>query len=212
MSIGDDLRQYDSEDDPRERYRKRKEHLQAVVDAHDAQRPEGKRRGSDWDRAKELFPERSTSEWVAKFDADPGIMWSILGDVAKAFKATEGPRKTGRRPGVSMSMQELQRITSPQYSMDDFSVSLPELIGSRSQRQFASRVPCHHSTLTRLMRGELPLTRAVLESLAKAGRVSPYYFKEYRAMYLSDMVTEVMMARPNMSITAIKGLRARGVQ
>jgi hypothetical protein len=188
----------------------RRNHLAAVIDEHEADRPQPakKRTSADWDRAKELFPSTSYGEqqWVELFDKDPTVMYAILGDIAKVYVATNGPRKTGRRPGVNMSLDQLEKIITPQYSLEPLAESLPALIGEQSLRAFAAKVPVHHHQLRRLMRGEAPVTMPMLESLAKAGRVGPAYFVEWRGMYLAEMLTAIAASRPNVTVRFYKQL------
>jgi hypothetical protein len=188
----------------------RRDALAAHIDDFEQDRPTPakKRTSADWDRAKELFPSTGygVEQWVELFDKDPSVMYAILGDIAKVYVATNGPRKTGRRPGVNMSLDELEKIITPQYSLEPLSESLPALIGGQSLRSFASKVPVHHHQLRRLMRGDAPLTMSMLESLARAGRVGPAYFTEWRAMYLAQMLTDIATSRPNVSVRFYKQL------
>lgn len=167
-------------------------------------------RRAAWDEAKNAYPSWKNDEqhWVEFFDAQPDVMWQILGDIAKVYVATEGERRVGRRPGVSMSLEDLQKIIEPSYSMDPITTSLPELIGGRSQRAFAARVPVHHSTLQRFIAGTHVATKEQLEAMAKAGRVGPAYFLEWRQMFVVQALTAVFAERPNLSIAAYKRLTA----
>lgn len=166
-------------------------------------------RRAAWEEAKEQYPSYKNTEehWVRFFDEHPEVVFQILGDIAKVFVATdETTRKVGRRPGVSMSLADLEKIISPSYSMDPVSVSLPELLGSRSQRAFAARVPIHRRTLQRFIAGTHVPTQAQLEAMARAGRVSPAYFREWRQLFVAEAMTKIFAANPNLSITAYKRL------
>jgi transcriptional regulator with XRE-family HTH domain len=85
-----------------------------------------------------------------------------------------------------------------------FAEAIEELIAGKSLRQFAAKVPVHHHTLRRLTRGEIPLTMPMLEAIATAGKVTPFYFAEYRAMWVARAFTQVFEAHPNLSIRAVK--------
>ena len=171
-------------------------------------------RGSaaDWDNAKRWFTDRSVDEWVGLFDRAPHILHSILGDLYRETKAErereEGRARIGRRPkAIDGNLEELWGMISPRYSMEPFAESLKDLIGKRSLRAFAARVPIHHHTLTRLMRGEGSLDRFRLEAIAKAGRVHPAYFKEWREQYVLDAISALLSAKPNLSIRVHKEMQ-----
>jgi len=152
--------------------------------------------------------------WVDRFTRDPDLMWLIVGDIVRYVSADEIPRgtRTSSRRQVQDRHQNLQavwHIIGPRYSMDPFPAAVVELIGERSLRAFASRAGFGSpETLRRYMRGERPLTMESLESCAKAGRVEPFYFVEYRAMWIARELQRAMLARPEASVKAIREIRA----
>ncbi len=158
--------------------------------------------------AKDLYPSTQMNEqgWVEAFDRNPDMLWSIIGDIVKVVKASEGPRRTGRRPPVrDMSLEDVWALLYPKrYSLAPFPEALAELMAGKSQRQFARLVPCHQTTLSRLLSGHLQPDLLMLESLAQAGGVPPSYFTEWRARYIAEVVTQVLTERPNMGVTALK--------
>lgn len=170
---------------------------------------------ADFGRAKEMFPSvaMNDKEWLAVIDANPDIMWKTFGDIYDVVKAEEdkerGIRSMGRRPArKGVSLDELFAVVlPPSYSNDPFPVALKNLISSRSQRQFAMKVPCNQSTLSRMLAGQMTPDLVMLERLAAAGKVHPSYFLEWRAMYLGQLITRVFMDRPNMSIGALRRFR-----
>lgn len=168
---------------------------------------------ADLDNARNQFPARTSAEWVALFDRAPHVWADLLGDMFRELKALEqreaGHAKIGRRPRVvAGTLAELEAITTPQLSMDPFPVAVRELIGGRSLRAFAARVPMNHHTLTRMMRGELAVPQWRLEAIAKAGRVSPAFFREWREAEVLAAFGAVLAARPNVSIHAHRKLQA----
>lgn len=134
------------------------------------------------------------------------MMWSLVADVVKAAKAAEGDRRTGRRPAVSVgSMDELYEVLFPQTTTDDlFPAAFARALGHRSQRQFAACVGFNQATVSRLMTGKTPPTCEMIERIAHTLKIKPTYFREYRAMKLGQVVTDVLMADPRMSADAIK--------
>lgn len=167
---------------------------------------------ADWPNARRWFPERSVEEWIGLFDRAAHVMPAILGDIFREVRAEEeraaGRTKIGRRAkAVNGSLEELYGMVTPRYSMEPFGESVQELIGTRSLRQFASRVPMHHFTLTRMMRGELPLDRYRLERIAKAAHVNPAFFREWREMFLQDALSALLTAKPGVGIRFHKQMR-----
>lgn len=168
---------------------------------------------ADFDNARRYFPTRSVDEWVALFDRAPHVMHNILGDIFREARAEAereaGKARIGRRPkAINGSLEELQALITPQYSLEPFAQAVKPLIDrAPSLRAFAARVPMNHHTLTRMIRGELALERWRLEAIARAAKVQPAYFMEYREILIVEAVGAYMRARPNASITVHKQLR-----
>jgi hypothetical protein len=152
-------------------------------------------------------------EWVGVFDSNPDIMWAILADVYSVVKDEEereaGKKRMGRRPTrVAGSVDELMRtVMPPQYTTEPFPAALKKLLAGRSQRQFAPRVPITQPTLSRLLKGEWEPDLAMLERIAAAAKVPPFYFVEYRAQMIAAVVTRILIDQPNLGITAYKRMR-----
>lgn len=171
--------------------------------------------GADWENATAQFPsvKQGVDEWVAFFDRRPDVMLQILGDIYRETKAEElresGHAPTGRRPkAINGNLDDLYRMITPQYSVEPFGVAMKELIGARSLRAFAAKVPMNHHTLTRLMRGDLKLEMWRMELIAAAAKVNPHFFREYREAQLLDAISRYLTARPNVSIQLTKRIRA----
>lgn len=173
---------------------------------------------ANYDRARELYPSVTMGEqqWIDAFDRNPDIMWAIVGDVYDAVKTEEekaaGIRRMGRRPArQSSSMQEVYATVFPTvYSSDPFPEALVKLLNGRSQRAFAAKIPCNQATISRLLSGQLQPDLIMLERVAAAAKVPPYFFLEYRAQVIGYMVTKILTEKPNMSIAAMKHVRAVG--
>lgn len=171
--------------------------------------------GADFENARSQFPsvKHDVDAWVRFFDDRPEVMLQILGDIYRETKAEEaresGKAQTGRRPkAINGNLDELHRMTTPQYSVDNFDVAVKELIGTRSLRAFAAKVPMNHHTLTRMMRGDVKLEMWRLEQIADAAKVNPAFFREYREMQLLEVIGRYFSLRPNVSITLTKRIRA----
>lgn len=170
---------------------------------------------ADLERARELYPSTRMDEreWLEVFSRNEDIMWAIVGDIYSAVKDEEardaGVRRVGRRPArSSTSLEDVWSTVFPkQYTMDPFPEALGKLMGERSIRAFALKIPCHYSTLSRLRAGLVAPDMAMLESIAAAAKVSPSYFVEWRAMYVGALITRVLTEQPNMGITALRVIR-----
>lgn len=171
---------------------------------------------ADYENAKRLYPSTAMGEdeWIAVFDRNPDIMWAIVGDVYDAIKTEQekdaGIRRMGRRPArQGTSMDEVFSTVFPQhYTMDPFAEAFAKLIDGRSQRQFAMKIPCSQGTISRLLSGQLTPDLTMMERIASASKVPPYFFVEYRALLIGQMVTRILTEQPHMGITAMKKVRA----
>jgi hypothetical protein len=172
---------------------------------------------ADFEKAKAMFPSIGfgESEWLAFFDTPAGFqaMGAILGDIYDVVKAEEdkakGIRTMGRRParkGVSLD-EVYATVFPPQYTNEPFPVALKTLMAGRSQRQFCMKIPCHQTTLSRMLSGTLEPDLIMMERVADAAKVPPSYFAEWRAHYIGRLITNVFLQRPHMSITAVKSLK-----
>jgi len=175
---------------------------------------------ANWERAKEQYPsvEKLTeSDWVSFFDEQPDVMHKILGDIFVITKAHESlVKKSGRRPKhTNGSMDELWNMITPRYSTAPFGVAVRDLIGNQSIRGFSAKIPMHYWSLIRLMRGErkivnpndIEASMQTLELIARAGKVSAFYFVEYRTLYIFRMFEEVFAAKPNFTVGLAKRLK-----
>lgn len=174
---------------------------------------------ANWDNAKQQYPsttDLTPKDWVAYFDRNPEVMSKILGDIYVITKAHQSETKrSGRRPRhINGSLDELWGMITPTYSTEPFGPALRDVMNGTSIRAFAAKIPMHHSLLIRLMNGErnivnpydIPGTMRTLETIAKAGKVHPTYFSEYRTLYIFSMFTELFAAKPNFTITLSKRL------
>lgn len=172
---------------------------------------------ADWDRAKGLYPSAGygVDEWVAFFDTPSGFaaMARLMGDIYNAVKdeeeREEGVRRQGRRPRRSeVPLAEVYATIFPyRYSMDPFPEAMRKLLGGRSLRAFAPRVPVAHTTLHRLLTAEMAPDLVMLERIARAAKVPAGYFVEWRAMYLGQLVQQVLTERPNLGVKALREAR-----
>jgi hypothetical protein len=172
---------------------------------------------ADLEAAKRLYPScaMGVDDWVAFFNSPAGlgamgkILYDIYDEVRSAEERNAGLRRIGRRPGRSaVPLDEVMNVVLPQeFTNDPLTVSLARLIAGRSQRQFARRVPITQSHLCRLLSGERTPNLQLLECLAQAAGVQPWYFPEWRAAYIAALLSEVLVESPHLSITALRAMR-----
>lgn len=145
-------------------------------------------------------------DWERMFAENPKILWGLVADVAKAVKANEGDRRTGRRPGVTISsLDELYLVLFPDtYSDVPFPLALHKALGSRSQRAVAMQSGLHQGTLSKLVHGKDTPSIDMMERIAKSLNIRPTYFMEYRAMKLGSIVTSVLLANPLISMDRVR--------
>lgn len=171
---------------------------------------------ADYENAKALYPSVSMGEadWLQVFHRNTDIMWAIIGDIYGAIKTEEekaaGIHRMGRRPSrTATSLDDVYATVFPaQFSMDPFPVALSKLLAGRSQQQFAMKIPCNQTTISRLLSGRRQPDLVMLGRIAAAAKVSPFFFLEFRALWVANLVAKQLLAAPNMSITAIKRVRA----
>lgn len=148
-------------------------------------------------------------DWVERFDQRPDIMHAILGDIYRTVRYKDEGKVDGRRAAVrDGSLDELAGMITPRYSQEPFVVAVRELIGDRSLRQFAAKVPIDHRELSRFVRGEVCPSRFWLERIAKAGKVTPAFFMEWRTLFVTETITAVFVERPNLSIGVVRKMRS----
>lgn len=181
-------------------------------------------KNADWGQATTLCPpERyGSQEWLEHYEANPDILTKMLGDLYRVYKSEESKaagtanRSGGRRKAhINGNLDELWSIITPRFSVQPFHVAFAELKGRRSLRQFATKCGLSLTALNRLVhasagdeceRRRCLLTRYDLEAIAKAGGVHPAYFREYRALIVQDLITEMFTNQPNLSISVLRAL------
>lgn len=175
---------------------------------------------ADYPKAKAQFPSIFGTDdegWLHFFQSPHGfqVLGKFLGDAYTTAKDEEdrqaGVRRagSGRRAPRRASLDEvLQTVFPDRFSMDPFPVAMEKLLAGRSQRMFAMKAGVHQTTLSRLMRGQYSPEIDILESIAKAAKIHPSYFLEWRALYIGEVLTKVFVKNPNLSVAALRELTA----
>lgn len=172
---------------------------------------------ANFERARAMYPsvDMDLQEWLRFFDSPAGVeaMGRLLYDIYDEVKAQEereaGVHKMGRRPArPAVGIDELFSVVMPQsFANDPFPVALRKLMNGRSQRAFAAKVPCSQPHLNKLLTGERVPDLVMLERIAVAAKVDPWFFPEWRAMFVGQLITNVLLAKPNLSIAAVQNAR-----
>ena len=152
-------------------------------------------------------------DWVDRLGQNPEALYRIIADsydfVLREREMAQGIKRSGRRPRPSrVSIDEvIEAVFPPQYSNAPFVDALRAVMDGHSQRSFSKRVPCDQATLSRLLAGQLKPDLPMLERIAQAGGVPPWYFREWRAEYVASLIREVLLADPAMSVGALRVLQ-----
>lgn len=167
---------------------------------------------ADWERARQAVPWLEGGDVAAQLAArvTPETIWRIVSDVYDIAKTDEerakGQVRIGRRPArEEVPLDEVLATLLPEpYQDKPFREALRELMGSDSQWTFARKVPCDQATLSRLLNGKSEPDRHMLEALAAAGGKGPWWFVEWRAMFMADLVRAMFMRHPHKSAQAMR--------
>ena len=102
---------------------------------------------SGWEGAGRHAAAENYADWASLLQEHPNVLWGLIADVVKAVKASEGEKRTGRRPAVAVgSLDELYEVLFPQaFATKPFKEAFAELLEQRwgrwgSQSAFAANV------------------------------------------------------------------------
>lgn len=165
---------------------------------------------ADYENAKLYYPrcaEITSEEWLRFLESESGLaaIAKLLGDAFQVVRDDEermtGTRRPGRRPPRYASLEEVISTVFPQQaSMEPFAVALEKLMRGRSLRGFLQGSDISSSMLHYVLTGKRPLTMPIMERIAEQAKVSPGYFLEWRAMFLGELVTALLLERPRETI------------
>lgn len=174
-----------------------------------------KAKSANWTKARMLArpEEYGSAEWTAHYTDHPDILTQMLGDLYRVYKSedekkrgTANPAGGRRKSHINGNLDELWAMMTPRFAVTPFPEAFTVLRGKRSLRQFALYSGLDHRQLSRVTAHPKYLTRPMLEAIAKGGDVHPAYFREFRAMVVHDLLSEMLTSQPNLSITLMKGL------
>lgn len=149
-------------------------------------------------------------DWEALLEAEPDIMLGLIRDVLKVVQSQAGEQVGRRRAADALDYDELWHQLAPErYSIKPLPEALADLIAPLTQGQFALKVPCSRQALGWLVRGQRNASPDMMEALARAGGVTPAYFREWRAWRLFSLVINALVNDPERSAAIAKGLSRR---
>lgn len=169
---------------------------------------------ADWTKAKDRVPWVDDGLWDSRMSDNPDALYRIVADAydysLREEEATKGQKRPGRRPKPDVVPLEVVLAKAFPYRVSEVPLgrALAELMGDEPQRPFAKRVPCHQTTLSRMLRGDLEADLEMLGRLAAAGNVPPWYFVEWRAKFVAGVVERALIGAPHMGLSAVRILRA----
>lgn len=169
----------------------------------------------DYDAATHRYPstQMGVAEWKAFFDTPAGIdaIGRIFYDIFNELRSIEdrdaGIRRQGRRPRrEAVPLQDVTRyVLPPPASLDPLPAALGELVArAGSHGRFALRVPMNRTHLSNLLAGRDRASRTMLERLAGAADIPPWYFVEWRAMFLSEALHDALIADPALGLRILR--------
>lgn len=171
----------------------------------------------DLARAKELYPscDMGVDAWVTFFGTSAGqaaigsILYDLWDEVQSKIEYDRGERRIGRRPKRDPVPLSVIRATlfPDEFTLEPIPVALPKLLKDRQQREFAAEMPMDPGHFSRILNGRVVPNLSVIQRIAEVAGVNPYFFAEYRAQYVGQLIQTVMLTSPNLGITAVKQLR-----
>lgn len=156
-----------------------------------------------WQRLLETHPLGEESAhpefWQEYLAQHPDVLHRLLADV---YQATYGADK----PPTLDELWDL--VAKPEYSVQPFGRAVQDALGNRSVRSLAVQVGIHQSLLTRYMTGERDIvsirdprgSMARIEHVARALRVHPSYFAEWRRLWVMSLLDAAFASQPALSV------------
>lgn len=158
---------------------------------------------SEWQKLLASNPVAQRSDdpdfWETYLAEHPDVLHRLLADV---YQATYGSAKPP-------TLDDLWAImATPRFTTEEFGNAVIDLLADRSVRWLASQVGIAHQQLSRYLSGQRPIvsihdTRGSMrriESVAKALKVHPSYFVEWRRLWIMSLLDSAFTAQPGLSV------------
>lgn len=159
---------------------------------------------SGWERVEReqanLVTQSMDPAWWRDYFADhPEVLHHLLADLYRASTSSK------ERPS---NLDELWGLVNPTFSNDTFGDAVRTLLGSRSIRWLAGKLHMDHSALVRIINGERTLINIHepergmlrLEAVARALKVHPSYFLEWRRLWILSLLDTAFEEQPHLSV------------
>lgn len=156
---------------------------------------------SGWDTVLQehsLMPKSSDPDfWRSFLTENPDVLHRLLADL---YQATH--QATDRPP----TLEDLWNLVAPRFTNEPFGPAVKELLGKRSIRWLAREIHIHQVQLTRLLNTDVVSIRdpqgsmARIEAVARALKVHPSYFAEWRRMWVMTLIDQAFTEHPNLSV------------
>lgn len=156
-----------------------------------------------WQRLLDAHPRGPDSAepefWETYLNDNPDVLHRLLADV---YHATYGSEK----PPTLDDLWEMMSV--PRFATIPFGQAVLDLLGDRSIRWLAQNVGIAHSQMSRYLSGARPIVSVHdhrgsmrrMEAVARALRVHPSYFMEWRRMWVMSLIDSAFSAQPALSI------------
>lgn len=148
----------------------------------------------------ESAEESETPEfWETYLAEHPDVLHRLLADI---YHATHGSEK----PPTLDDLWEL--MSAPRFSTLPFGEAVLDQLGDRSVRWLASQVGVALSHMQRHINGTRPIVSVHdhrgsmrrIEAVARALRVHPSYFGEWRRLWVMTLIDSAFAAQPGLSV------------
>lgn len=148
-------------------------------------------------------------EWRDLFVEVPGALGAVLQELFSAVDADSAPRNGRSAPQrQNHTIDDVNDLLWPKFSTEPFAEAIRPLL-KPSLRAIADRAGISPGALSEMISGQRGLDAYRLEQVAKAARVSPAYFLEYRQIKVAEAVTRALAERPAAGISAYKAIANR---
>lgn len=149
---------------------------------------------------------RTAQEWEDLFRQVPESFAAVMRAIFAEIEAEEAPRhRHHKAPARQRTIEDVYGVLYPQFSTEPFAVAIQPFL-KPSLRAFAARSKINLSSLHRMVRGVEPLSLGKIEQIARAAKVAPAYFLEYRQLVITAAIEDQFRAHPAASVSAYKAL------
>lgn len=134
--------------------------------------------------------------WVAVFNVRPDAMHNLLGDYIKQVYAVPG--RIGQRPMPAEAQVDFQGLLYGEQNDLPIGEALRKIVPD-SERVFSARIHMSRRTYQRLLSGDYDPDVNEMRLIAKALKVAPTFFVEYRKSMVVAAVLNLLDERPGLA-------------